>query len=362
MEHAKLMDAVGVGLRIEGARHCFGETWALRGVTLSVAPGEFLTLLGPSGSGKTTLLRIVAGLLQPTSGAVFVGDRDVSILPPREREMGFVFQNYALFPHLTTFENVAFPLELRGVDPKETRQRVLDILHMVELAGFENRYPNQLSGGQQQRVALARAVVFRPSVLLMDEPLGSLDRQLRERMQIEIRRLQRELGITTIYVTHDQQEAFSMSDTIVIMRDGEILQIGRPREIYQYPIDPFTASFVGYLNAFEGELIPSSDTFGFVLTKQNMKIPINLENISNKADEIFCGVRPEKIILGAEVHTDVRFKGKIGVLTFQGTFYWAEVDLPSGRRLLVQLPEQELLLREGDEIFVGWNNIDTIVF
>ncbi len=220
---------------------------------LRVRDGEFMTLLGPSGCGKTTTLRIIAGLEKPDSGRVFFGDRDVTELKPYERNIGIVFQDYALFPHMTVFKNVAFGLEMRKLPREEIERRVREALELVGLSGFENRYPEQLSGGQQQRVALARALVIEPEVLLLDEPLSNLDAKIRERLRGEIRRIQRELGITAIYVTHDQEEAMAISDRIAVMNVGRIEQVGKPLELYYHPKTEFVATFIGTGNIVELE-------------------------------------------------------------------------------------------------------------
>ena len=239
-------------LRLVGLTKHYGTTVAVDHLDLGVDDREFVTLLGPSGSGKTTVLRLIAGYLQPTSGGVVVGGRAVEHLPPERRDIGMVFQSYALFPHLTVFKNVAFGLARRGVAGDELRQRVGDAMDLVRLRGLEERYPRELSGGQQQRVALARALVNEPKVLLLDEPLGALDLQLRQNMQNELKSLQREVGITFVYVTHDQEEALTMSDRIGVMRDGYLLQVAGPEELYERPATRFVADFIGRSNILPG--------------------------------------------------------------------------------------------------------------
>ncbi len=236
----------------------YGSFTAVDGVNLSVGRGEFVALLGPSGSGKTTLLMMIAGFEHPDSGAVCIDGVDVSRMPAHRRDVGMVFQKYALFPHMTILDNVAFPLRMRGVTTGERRLKALDALRAVGLEGMEKRLPAQLSGGQQQRVALARAIVYRPPVLLMDEPLGALDKKLRERMQIEIKHLQESLGATVIYVTHDQEEALTMADRIAVMNRGRLEQVGTPAELYERPANPFVASFVGETNLLDGELVATA--------------------------------------------------------------------------------------------------------
>jgi ABC-type Fe3+/spermidine/putrescine transport system ATPase subunit len=239
-------------LRLEGVAKSFGPVIALRPTDLAVAEGEFVTLLGPSGSGKTTMLNICAGYLAPSSGRLFVGGRDVTSLPPRRRNIGMVFQNYALFPHMTVFENVAYGLRVRGIAGAALQRRVGDALALVRLDGFGARAIRELSGGQQQRVALARAVVIEPDILLMDEPLSALDRQLRKDVQLEIRRLHLARPRTTLYVTHDQEEALVMSDRVAVMREGRIVQIGAGAELYERPAEAFVARFLGESNLIAG--------------------------------------------------------------------------------------------------------------
>src|SRR3954451_2012217 len=248
-----------LAVRAEGITHEYGEHVALERMDLAVPRGQFFTLLGPSGSGKTTLLRIFAGLLAPTSGRVHIGGRDVTDVDVQERNIGFVFQSYALFPHLSVGDNIAFPLKVRGVAKADRERRVTEVIELVQLQGLEQRRPGQLSGGQQQRVAIARALVFEPEVLLLDEPLGALDRRLRQTLGAELRRIQQETSITAIYVTHDQEEAFLLSDTVVVMNDGAVHQNGAPADFYGRPADLFVATFLGDTNVLRG---PVSRTDG----------------------------------------------------------------------------------------------------
>jgi putative spermidine/putrescine transport system ATP-binding protein len=235
-------------LRLEAIRKNYGHVAAVAGVDLTVAEGEFFTLLGPSGSGKTTLLRLIAGFERPDSGRIELGGRDVTSLPPHLRETNTVFQDYALFPHMTVGQNIGYGLRIKGVAPTERKRRIERALQMVRLAGLDQRRPNQLSGGQRQRVALARAVINEPEVLLLDEPLGALDLKLRQEMQIELKQIQKEVGITFVYVTHDQEEALTMSDRVAVMANGRIEQIGSPVEVYERPASEFVAGFIGISN------------------------------------------------------------------------------------------------------------------
>ena len=238
-------------VKVRELSRTFGEVRAVDGVNLDIYEGEFITLLGPSGSGKTTVLRMIAGFEKPDAGTISLAGTDVSQLPPYERDVNTVFQDYALFPHMNVLENIEYGLRVKGIAKEERRARALEALHQIRLDGYENRKPAQLSGGQRQRVALARALVNRPSVLLLDEPLGALDLKLREQMQIELKALQREVGITFIFVTHDQEEALSMSDRIVVFNHGKIEQVGTPREIYENPKSTFVSEFVGQTNRIE---------------------------------------------------------------------------------------------------------------
>jgi putative spermidine/putrescine transport system ATP-binding protein len=241
-------------IRFEGVSKAYGETIALDGFDLEVGEGEFLALLGPSGCGKTTALRLLAGFLQPTSGRILVDERDVSSLPPHKRNAGMVFQDYALFPHMTVADNIAFGLHERGQRGRTVEKRVTELLALVRLTDMGLRYPGALSGGQQQRVALARALAFAPSALLMDEPFGALDQKLREVMQIELVQIQRQLGITTIFVTHDQHEAMTVANRIAVMCGGRIEQLGSPEEVYSRPANSFVAQFVGKINIFAARI------------------------------------------------------------------------------------------------------------
>jgi ABC-type Fe3+/spermidine/putrescine transport system ATPase subunit len=343
----------GVPVRAENIRHTFGDFAALKGVSLEIAPGQFVSLLGPSGSGKTTLLRIIAGLLMPRSGRIFIDGRDVTRMPADKRQIGFVFQNYALFPHLNVFENVAFALRLRRVPADQIRLRVGEALEKVFLHGLDRRYPAELSGGQQQRVALARAIVFDPAVLLMDEPLGSLDKRLRQQLQLELRRLQRALRITTIYVTHDQEEAFTMSDQIAVMGQGELHQLGAPEQVYRQPTDDFVASFVGDLNYFEGELTPADNSV-CIRTGSGLDIRIDAKGLSAPGGRVACGIRPELLQVGEGIARENCYDAQVRTLTFRGSHYWADLVLSSGDAVIAMLPS-DCRVREGDGVVVGWD-------
>ncbi|MCX5233295.1 ABC transporter ATP-binding protein [Streptomyces sp. NBC_00233] len=246
-------------LELRDIRKSFSDTEVLQSINLRVERGEFVTLLGPSGSGKTTTLNVIAGFIRPDSGGVFVNGVPVHSLPAHRRNIGVVFQNYALFPHMTVFDNIAFPLRQRKIGRVETREKVARALDLVLLHGHDSRYPRELSGGQQQRVALARALVFSPQILLMDEPLGALDKRLRDQMQVEIRRIHHDLAVTVVHVTHDQEEALALSDRIAVLSQGSLEQQGTPRDLYQHPQSIFVAEFLGEANCFTGNLTGSGE-------------------------------------------------------------------------------------------------------
>lgn len=290
---------MGATVRFEGVSKLYSGFAAVRNLNLTVEPGEFVTLLGPSGSGKTTTLMMLAGFVPLTEGQIFVDSQPIAGLSPYQRGLGVVFQNYALFPHMTVAKNILFPLDMRYVDRNVSRRLLGQILSLVKLQGLENRYPHQLSGGQQQRVALARALVFKPSVLLMDEPLGALDKQLRDHVQVELKEIQSELGVTVISVTHDQEEAIKLSDRLVVMKDGEIQQVGSPQEVYEAPINRFVAGFLGDANFIDGR-ITSRFADRITLTHSNGN-PITAVATESQAEltSVIAAIRPEQIDVSA---------------------------------------------------------------
>jgi ABC-type Fe3+/spermidine/putrescine transport system ATPase subunit len=337
-------------IRLEGISKSFPGVKALEGIELTIAPGEFFTLLGPSGCGKTTLLRTIAGFYVQDAGHVYLDEECIDTVPPHSRDTGMVFQNYAVFPHLTVYENVAFGLRNRRVPGPELRRRVERALAMARLSGFEKRTPDQLSGGQQQRVGLARAMVIEPRVLLMDEPLSNLDAKLRIEMRGEIRDLQKELGITTVYVTHDQEEALVISDRIAVMKSARIQQIGRPWEIYKNPGNTFVASFVGAMNFVQADAVGSAATA--------------LGVHAGGREKITLAFRPEELSLaaggsgrsesGAEAgRPSLRLPGKLRKCTFTGPLLSYTVDC-GGATLTVERhrPNVADLLAEGSPVEV----------
>jgi len=277
----------------------FGIVTVVDDLDLSIAKGEFVSMLGPSGSGKTTLLMMLAGFEKPTSGAISVGGKRVDALPPYRRNMGVVFQNYALFPHMTVAENVAFPLKMRGVARSEVVERVSRALDMVQLSSFQDRKPIQLSGGQQQRVALARALVFEPEVVLMDEPLGALDKKLREQMQLDIRDIHRRLGLTIVFVTHDQGEALTMSDRIAIFNHGKIEQIGTPSQIYDHPKTQFVAQFIGETNLLAGKVRKTEHGSLVVRLESGADLHVVSDADVDVGKQVKISIRPERIAINA---------------------------------------------------------------
>jgi putative spermidine/putrescine transport system ATP-binding protein len=350
----------GESVDIRSASKRYDAVRALDDVTLSVAPREFVSLLGPSGSGKTTLLGILGGFILPSSGSIHFGGRDVTFLPPHKRDIGVVFQNYALFPHMSVGENVAFPLRARRLPKADWPEKVRAALAMVGLAGYEARGISQLSGGQRQRVALARAMIFEPRLILMDEPLSALDKQLREAMQIELRELHRRLGATIIYVTHDQREALTMSDRVAILRDGRLVQIDAPQRLHDHPADSFVASFIG-----EASLLPvrrvdgSSVALGASILRSARPIP--------DGDEPMLAVHSEKLLIddGAGDAGRNRLTGKVTDIVYQGESLRVFLQLAGGTGLSLRQPSHYEAARRipplGGELTVTLHPEDTIV-
>jgi iron(III) transport system ATP-binding protein len=312
---------------IQNAVKRYGDFTALDGVSLDIREGEFFTLLGPSGCGKTTLLRMIAGFNSIEGGDFYFGDKRINDMPAHKRDIGMVFQNYAIFPHLTVEENVAYGLKARSVPRAEIKKRVADALELVQISHLASRKPSELSGGQQQRVALARAFVIEPSVLLMDEPLSNLDAKLRVQMRTVIKKLQRRLGITTIYVTHDQEEALAISDRIAVMKEGKIMQIGTPSKIYAKPASPFVAGFIGVSNFIECEISGKADN-ALVRFKDGVELRMRLaRDYTGKA---ILSARPEQLIFAKE-----GMSGETLFSTFLGDFIEYEVQLDDGQSLIV---------------------------
>ncbi len=340
-----------------------GVSIVVKRLTLSVRRGEFLTMLGPSGSGKTTTLMMLAGFEMPTAGTISLDGRPIERLPPHHRDIGVVFQHYALFPHMTIDENVGFPLRMRGVARELMRQRVDRALAMVQMSGFARRKPGQLSGGQQQRVALARSLVFEPKLVLMDEPLGALDKQLREHMQLEIKQLHDELGITVVYVTHDQGEALTMSDRIAVFDDGVIQQLGTPDEIYSLPANPFVAQFIGDNNAITARIAETDGSFCSIRidgepdgTFQSMlAAPI-------KAGELATlSIRPERIAVAPSPDLPNRTTATVRQVIYLGDHIRLRVEALGSDDITIKVPNGGTLpaeMRPGSIIPIGWRSED----
>lgn len=346
-------------ISIDGLRKQFGRTFVLDSITMDISGGEFVSLLGPSGSGKTTLLMTIAGFSRPNAGSIRFGSREIVNLPPHKRNIGMVFQNYALFPHMTVAENVAYPLRVRGVSKIEQSERVRRTLEMVDLGKLLNRRPDQLSGGQRQRVAFARAMVFEPDVMLMDEPLSALDKNLRETMQVEIRQLHARLGMTVVYVTHDQREALTISDRVAVLRQGRIEQIGTPQELYDSPGSRFVADFVG-----ETSFLPISVKDG--LAEFNGQ-PVQVAGpvLKNNCQALLV-VRPEKlaVLSGPPEGLNV-ISGRVSDVVYQGDSVRIHVVLADGSTLVVRQPSRQDIMNSlpgvGGPIQLGMHPKDTII-
>ena len=346
----------------------YGKLKALDNFAMKIEDGSFISLLGPSGCGKTTCLRSVAGFIRPDTGNIYIGGKRINELPPNRRKIGFVFQNYALFPHKTVFHNVAFGLRMKKVGKTAIKERVLEILNMLHLSELGNRYPNQLSGGQQQRVALARALVTNPSVLLLDEPLGALDKKLRGEMQIELRALQKRLAITTIFVTHDQEEALTMSDIIAIMNKGKTEQIGKPEDIYNKPQNRFVADFIGLSN-FLSLVIQGKDRNEIFCNLGDITVSVpNDECCKNtKGQKIEMAIRPEKIGMSVgrkDLPGTNCVPGLIKNIVYKGCYTLYYVKMASLHPITVQRisdSSESGSFRPGQNVYLNWSRKDTFV-
>jgi len=351
-----------VAVRLLDVVKKFGDTAAVDHINLDVRDGEFFSLLGPSGCGKTTTLRMIGGFEQPTSGLIELQGQDVTWLPPYRRNVNTVFQNYALFPHLTVFENVAFGLRRKGAKGGDIKGRVTDMLKLVELPGFENRKPNQISGGQAQRVALARALINRPAVLLLDEPLGALDLKLRKQMQVELKRIQQEVGITFIYVTHDQEEAMTMSDRIAVMNKGRYEQLGDPESLYERPTTRFVAGFLGISNLIPATVEGTDGDYANARIGSDTRIKVP-RNLLNGTKQVSIGVRPEKIRLSERsADSPVGHNHLLGVVrdaSYLGVSTQYLVESLGGNLMVyeqnVERATRSELWARGDEVQMTWS-------
>jgi spermidine/putrescine transport system ATP-binding protein len=351
-----------IDVRLERVSKLFGDVAAVDDLSLDIAEGEFFSLLGPSGCGKTTTLRMIGGFEDPSLGTVYLGGRDVTDDPPYKRDVNTVFQSYALFPHLNVFENVAFGLRRKKVPSDQLAQRVKDAMHLVDLVGFQDRKPPQMSGGQQQRVALARALVNSPKVLLLDEPLGALDLKLRKKMQLELKRIQQEVGITFIYVTHDQEEAMTMSNRLAVMRHGHVEQLGPPELVYENPETEFVAGFLGASNLLDGELKEQRDGHSTILLSGGTTVTLPSERAPfASGSQVRVGVRPEKIMIApeGEAEPDTGWNSVTGLLrmsTYIGVSHQYKVEGPLGAPLTVWVQNLGTAPapRAGDRVRLSW--------
>lgn len=341
-------------INLQNLEKRFGDVIAVDGIDLRIEDGEFFTILGPSGSGKTTVLRMIAGLEQPTGGEIHLEEEEVTDTPPYDRDINTVFQDYALFPHMSVGENIAYGLELRGESDDAIQQRVDELLQLVSLSGTADRQVDELSGGQQQRVALARALAIEPQALLLDEPLGALDEKLRREMQIELKEIQEELGTTFIYVTHDQEEALSMSDRIAVMDGGSVVQIGTPSDVYETPRTPFIARFFRGSNIYAGDVVTTDEetttinALGTEIRAQTPDFPVN-ENV-----DFF--VRSENLTVGANDNT---VAGTVTNIVYRGALTDYTIQLDEGSTILATLSSTQYT--EGEAITVGWESEDTVL-
>ena len=342
-----------VSLELKEIKKSFTEGEAvLDNISLEISKGEFITLLGSSGCGKTTTLRIIAGLEQPDAGSVWLDGREVTGLEPNQRDVNTVFQNYALFPHMNVAENIGYGLKLKKVPKSEIRKKVSQMLELVQLEGYEKRKPSELSGGQKQRVAIARALVNNPKVLLLDEPLGALDLQLRRAMQIELKHLQKKLGITFIYVTHDQEEALTMSDRIAVMHDGVLEQLDVPMEIYEHPKTKFVAGFIGESNIFDGKVTEKKDNVLTVQTEAGMMQVCGAD--FEVGEEMHVAIRPEYMDVSKTPVEGFDLPGTVKDFIYQGTVVKTALDIKNGQEIKYSRFEQDTDIAEGNQVYVYW--------
>jgi putative spermidine/putrescine transport system ATP-binding protein len=347
-------------VKFDGVQKSYdGESLVVKNLNLDIAEGEFLTMLGPSGSGKTTCLMMLAGFEPPTHGEIYLDETAISQLPPHKRGIGMVFQNYALFPHMTVFENLAYPLKVRGKSRSEIKERVDRALAMVELPGFGGRKPAQLSGGQQQRIAVARALVFEPRLVLMDEPLGALDKQLREQMQFEIKHIHENLGVTVVYVTHDQTEALTMSDRVAVFNDGVIQQLSPPADLYEHPTNSFVAQFIGENNKLSGKVQRMENGTCEVALDTGTTVlaaPVNVDGVGARTT---LSLRPERVIIDPP-QSDTTLDGRIEELIYMGETIRARLNVEGNDQFIVKVPNRGdgSRLSEGASVKVGWRKDD----
>ncbi|HYQ10850.1 MAG TPA: ABC transporter ATP-binding protein [Gaiellaceae bacterium] len=356
------MDGDGMAIVLEAVSKQFGDHTAVGGVSISIRDGEFFSLLGPSGCGKTTTLRMIAGFVEPDEGRILLQGDDVTAVPPNRRPVNMVFQQYALFPHMSVYDNVAFGLSVKRVPRNQHRPRIEELLRVVSLEGFERRKPRQLSGGQQQRVALARALVNRPAALLLDEPLGALDVKLRRQMQLELKRIQHDLGTTFVYVTHDQEEALAMSDRIAVMDSGRVEQIGTPREVYEQPATPFVADFIGSLNAIEIRVDEVVGGYAIARLGERDRIVVPVEAGTGSGAELRIAVRPEHVEFVGSDENGSRLAGTVADIVYLGMYTQFHVDTGAGRVVSHRLADRSVGGPErGATVELAWDADDSYV-
>ncbi|NGQ96774.1 ABC transporter ATP-binding protein [Brevibacillus sp. SYP-B805] len=351
-----------ITIQLEGVNKFYGENHIVKDLHLDVFKGEFLTLLGPSGCGKTTTLRMIAGFEQPSSGKILLAGEDVAALPPNKRDVNTVFQNYALFPHMTVRENIGYGLRMKKTPRDEIARRVQDALRMVQMEAYADRKPRQMSGGQQQRVAVARAIVNNPTVLLLDEPLGALDLKLRKQMQFELKHLQQKLGITFLYVTHDQEEALTMSDRVAVIHNGRLEQIDTPAAIYNRPKTRFVADFIGETNLFKGKVVGTSAHEVSVAIEGAIFRFAHAEGQHSGA-EVYVSVRPEAMSMTRErPEGEAGLVGRVTEHVFVGSVYKTIVTLPTGLEVVVVQPAaSDGLIQQGEEVYLTWDSARSVV-
>ena len=338
-----------------------GKILVVKDLNLDIAEGEFITMLGPSGSGKTTCLMMLAGFETPTNGEIYLDSKPISNIPPHKRGIGMVFQNYALFPHMTVYENLSFPLRVRKIPKDEADKKIDKALSMVSLQGFESRMPMQLSGGQQQRVAVARALVFDPQVVLMDEPLGALDKNLRENMQYEIKHIHESIGVTVVYVTHDQSEALTMSNRIAVFNDGKVQQLSKPDKLYEEPVNSFVAEFIGENNTFAGEVTEISKDKCKVKLNSGKEIFANPIKVKTKGEKTTVSLRPERALINPAAKMENNHKGKIEEVIYHGDHTRVRINLLGNNQFILKIPNSSasMDIKLGNEISVGWDSKDS---
>ena len=337
-----------------------GKVLVVKDLNLDISEGEFITMLGPSGSGKTTCLMMLAGFETPTNGEIYLDKNPISNIPPHKRGIGMVFQNYALFPHMTVYENLAFPLRVRKVSKEDTDKKIDKALSMVSLTGFENRMPGQLSGGQQQRVAVERALVFDPAVVLMDEPLGALDKNLRESMQYEIKHIHESIGVTVVYVTHDQGEALTMSNRIAVFNDGKVQQLSSPDKLYEEPVNSFVAEFIGENNRFSGQVTDVSKDKCKVKLDDGSEILANPIVVKSSGEKTIVSLRPERALINTKEKMENNFKGKIEEVIYHGDHTRVRLNLLGNKDFILKVPNSSanMDIKLGNQINVSWNSFD----